>query len=153
MFSIISRTNFAIWITSNLSYANAFKMDWTKILSSGKGLIRLRNLSWVQFCRWQIQCCSKHKFVFHRVENIGKGENVRLAAFLRCWKMLSKSFGSHHYMARKSWTIKVVLLKPHLICYHLFKWESMTCCYLIKWLTLEPELTFTKWQDFGPKQI
>ena len=36
MFSILSTTNFAIWITFNLSSANAFKLDWSKNLSFGK---------------------------------------------------------------------------------------------------------------------
>ena len=39
MFSILYRTNFAIWITFNSWSANAFNLYWSKILSFGKGLI------------------------------------------------------------------------------------------------------------------
>ena len=38
MFSILSRTDFTIWITFNLSSANAFNLDWSEILSFGKEL-------------------------------------------------------------------------------------------------------------------
>ena len=38
MFSILSRTNFAIWITFNLRSADILNLDWSKILSFGKGL-------------------------------------------------------------------------------------------------------------------
>ena len=32
MFCILSRTNFAIWITSNLSSVNSPNLDWSKLL-------------------------------------------------------------------------------------------------------------------------
>ena len=35
---ILSRTNFAIWITFNLSSANALNLEWSKILLFGKEL-------------------------------------------------------------------------------------------------------------------
>ena len=33
---ILSRTNFAIWITFSLSSAKAFNLDWSEILSFGR---------------------------------------------------------------------------------------------------------------------
>ena len=38
MFSVLSRSNFAIWIAFNLSSANALNSYWSKILSLGKEL-------------------------------------------------------------------------------------------------------------------
>ena len=38
MFSIISRTNFVIWVTFNTLSANALNLDGSKILSLGKEL-------------------------------------------------------------------------------------------------------------------
>ena len=45
MFSSLSRTNFAIWITFNLSSANALNLDWSKILSFGTGLSKTSNVN------------------------------------------------------------------------------------------------------------
>ena len=39
MFSVLSRTVFSIWITFNLPSENALNLDWSKILSFGKGLM------------------------------------------------------------------------------------------------------------------
>ena len=44
MFSILSRTNFANWITFNLSSANAFSLDWSKIFLFGKELTVISGL-------------------------------------------------------------------------------------------------------------
>ena len=48
MFSILTITNFAIWVTFNLSSANAFNMDWSKILLFSKVLKALGGLQYKQ---------------------------------------------------------------------------------------------------------
>ena len=52
MFSILSRTNFAIWITFNLSSVNAFNLDWSKILSFGKKILSFGKELKGNFCAW-----------------------------------------------------------------------------------------------------
>ena len=41
MFSTLSKTEIIIFVTFNLSSANAFNLVWSKILSCGNGLIRV----------------------------------------------------------------------------------------------------------------
>ena len=90
MFSILSRANFAIWIICNLSSANAFNLDWSKILSFGKGLNAFPNnthLDWSKlevFPDDKISVDEKLKFVLETVENniMGKGEYAVYQDFL-----------------------------------------------------------------------
>ena len=43
MFSTLSKTEIIIFVTFNLSSANAFNLVWSKILSSGNGLTLCNN--------------------------------------------------------------------------------------------------------------
>ena len=45
MFSTLSKTEIIIFVTFNMSSANAFSFIWSKILSCGNGLMASGNLS------------------------------------------------------------------------------------------------------------
>ena len=57
MFSILYRTHSAIWNTFNLLSANAFNLDWSKILAFGK---ELKALSATKFGFLGQFCCLHH---------------------------------------------------------------------------------------------
>ena len=112
MFSTLPKSNFNFSVTFTLSSVNAFKLDWSKILSSSKGLsqyktlkcqikqtyisyVRLRHLSlfWVvnplpddklkEFADDSFKFDENGRKVSKQVENtVGKGEIARNEQFL-----------------------------------------------------------------------
>ena len=95
MFSTILKANFDIWVTSILSSANAFNLDWSKIFS----FVRVKPLpplpddkilDWSDFKAFaddELKVVSNAKFAHVIVENIvRKGEmlvNSTLFSFFR----------------------------------------------------------------------
>ena len=75
MFSTLSKTEIISFITFNLLSANAFNLDWSKILSCGNGL-----------------SYSMMQFVFDWTENIlGKRENPGYQHFVFILRCLQKA--------------------------------------------------------------
>ena len=110
-------------VTFNLSSANAFKMGWPKILSSGKGLnfqtlmnsqiMSVTNYQLTKFidrskskafADGKINVNEKMKFDLGRVENIvGKGENAGYQHFLLFPQRFQKGFFSRSLKVRIVW--------------------------------------------------
>ena len=93
MLSTLTNTNFYFSSAIILSFANAFNLDWQKILSDVNPLPNdkiVYQSKFKAFADGKIIATQKFKFVSGRVENIvGKGENAGYQHFLlfsQCFK-------------------------------------------------------------------